>query len=273
MLNRLGKKTVPVVVKFTRHGIHENSCDSGDLERSAFLHLFHTKSEHGFFPVVKLLAYAKTAHSHVFFLQKCEMDVLSFLQTREPNNIYLQSKCCFLMARALFELHRRNVGHGDVSPENFMLITDETTKTKSIVLIDLACAQIHLDVTKKAHVNVKGETNCMDGKSPGKVNFRCPEVDLHEPWSLTKNDLFGFAVVVYAVMTGEFPFDLENDAHDKNEEIKRRRQFIDGLHGNHLHSSYRDFSSKLMDKTFFDTELMGHPFLFIWQQDEKKGAF
>lgn len=91
---------------------------------------------------------------------------------------------------ALFYMHSRNVIHRDIKLEN-ILITDKNALTVKIVDFNIAVLK-----TAKAQTKMKGTPNYM-----------APEVikgDYTE-----KCDLWSCGVLLYVLITGEFPFDAE----------------------------------------------------------------
>ncbi len=270
------KKDIRVVIKCT-HQKQAESCDDGQREIDAYRYLLKTRGT--FFPVIKLLAYVKTETLHVFVLKRGRLDLCEFLQTPSSpsffKNIYAQSRCIYLMARPVFELHRRNMAHGDLSPENYMFVTDSRDGEKSLVLIDLATSQYQFDITNEFHVN-NNLGNCMDGRRPGKSNYHCKEIDSFRPWNLTKNDLVCFATIVFMVMTSNSPFVFDGTPrYAHNIEWQLREKFLNGTHPEFKNEVFKDFSMKLTmsNKKFFDRELMSHPLLSLWRDHEVESRF
>ncbi|HET8730110.1 MAG TPA: bifunctional protein-serine/threonine kinase/phosphatase [Moraxellaceae bacterium] len=90
--------------------------------------------------------------------------------------------------KGLQALHRREVLHQDLKPDNLFLCTDGTLK-----LIDLGSARV-------AGLEEVADTDC-----PGAAEYASPESLLHLPRD-ERADQFSLAVTLYELLTGEHPF-------------------------------------------------------------------
>ncbi|XP_033632493.1 mitotic checkpoint serine/threonine-protein kinase BUB1-like [Asterias rubens] len=102
------------------------------------------------------------------------------------------------------QMHACNIIHGDIKPDNFLLIAheDETespsgnatmTNTKHIKLIDFGRS---IDMQLFTHGTTFTATCNTDG-------FMCPEMQSGRPWTY-QTDLFGVAATVHCLMFGSY---------------------------------------------------------------------
>lgn len=97
------------------------------------------------------------------------------------------------LADALLYACKAGVAHGDLSPENIMLVDDQTP-----VLVDFGLGR----VAGSATVTALGEL-------AGTPRYLAPEViegQSPSPWS----DQYGMALVIYEMLTGQWAFGTEN---------------------------------------------------------------
>ena len=127
------------------------------------------------------------------------------------------------VASALSFLHGIGVVHADLKPENVMLST--TRRGDSVVkLVDFGCAQV-LVADDESPVD---EANFpAPAKKPPKGSYGAPTPAYCPPETLDKSqpclppmDMWGLGVILYIMLTGAHPFDLEGDSSD--EEVEKR---------------------------------------------------
>jgi len=105
--------------------------------------------------------------------------------------------------QALGYLHRRNVIHRDISPDNLMLSRDDEG-LPLVKLIDLGIAKV-LEEEGHSQVNRRGLTGT--GMFLGKVRYASPE-QFHAQEGVTmdaRSDLYSFGLVLYELLTGRHP--------------------------------------------------------------------
>ena len=216
-----------------------------------------------FFPAAHLLYVVETAHHLCFFFEKGENDLMTIIRD-EFGSFTTQKKSllCFQAARCLFEIHRRHIAHGDISPENFILKKNRMGEDE-LVLIDWGQSQC-LNPEFPFHVNC-GLNNPFDGQLCGKMLFVAPEISEFRPWHVFRHDLGCFAVMCYLMEHHEFPFGL--DFRTKNA-CMTPASFFSMSHPCFSKSSlFVDFLRALLSKSnvCFDTKLMEHPYLHTWR--------
>jgi hypothetical protein len=113
------------------------------------------------------------------------------------------------LAAGLDHLHARGLVHLDVRPENAVVTPDGEVK-----LVDFGIAQT---------AGTKQEP--ADGATPGAVSYLAPEQVCGEPVSAS-TDVYALGCVVYELLTGRPPFDIEDHRADRNEAIRARLEQV-----------------------------------------------
>lgn len=95
---------------------------------------------------------------------------------------------------ALDHLHRNQVVHRDISPDNIMVRWDTTTAVPRVQLIDLGIAK-----------NLQAAPTMSDaGTFVGKIRYSSPE-QLNQGKIDPRSDLYSFGVLLYELLTGVSP--------------------------------------------------------------------
>jgi len=99
------------------------------------------------------------------------------------------------VADALAYVHRLGMVHRDITPRNILLTHENHPKVMDFGLVQLTEASQHLTRT---------------GMTLGTPHYMSPEQARGEGTG-AQTDLYSFGVVLYRTVTGQFPFDAEND--------------------------------------------------------------
>ena len=102
------------------------------------------------------------------------------------------------VAAALSFLHGIGIVHGDLKPENLMLSTDRT-EDSTIKIVDFGCAQISEDCG-----------SVISKSSAGNTPAYCPPEILEDTKApiTPAMDVWGLGIILYIMLTGLHPFDL-----------------------------------------------------------------
>jgi serine/threonine protein kinase len=118
------------------------------------------------------------------------------------------------VASALSFLHGIGIVHGDLKPENLMLST-KRKQDSSVKLVDFGCAQ---DVEAGNH-----DKNS-NPPSLGKTPAYCPPEVLAKVGNITNllsaMDIWSLGIILYIMLTGLHPFDLNANASDEDIESR-----------------------------------------------------
>ncbi len=163
------------------------------------------------------------------------------------------------LARGLHFLHCNGIVHADVKPENVLLSSWDDAKA-DVKLVDFGCSG------KVGHVSGRpvGGTAC----------YWPPEVITHYQMNsgnglelATETDMWAAGIVLFIMLTGAHPFDLDGDASE--EEILQRiitdEIPLESEHCEHLSSSAKDLIMKLCDKNpkkrCSSSDMVKHPWI------------
>lgn len=108
-------------------------------------------------------------------------------------------------AQALAFLNSKHIVHGDIKPENFVLMSNKKDAEVRLVDFGLACS-----------LNEQVPNGAL--KKSGTIAYSAPEVLLGKGCD-GKSDVFALGLVLYIMLAGYHPFDTMNDACD--EQVKR----------------------------------------------------
>jgi len=184
------------------------------------------------------------------------------------------------VASALDFLHGIGVVHNDIKPENLMLSSDE--RTHGVVqIVDFGCAEVEgeddddddidLDDLRSSRRNgkVKAKNAGLGGFTPA---YSSPEAFEHRDVPpLPPADMWALGVIVYIMLTGVHPFDVQGNASD--EDIEKEVRDGDAPlplgpqhpYTRHLSPSARDLIMRLMERNPKDRlsafEMLHHPWV------------
>eukprot|EP00550_Attheya_septentrionalis_P001543 CAMPEP_0198291050 /NCGR_PEP_ID=MMETSP1449-20131203/8707_1 /TAXON_ID=420275 /ORGANISM="Attheya septentrionalis, Strain CCMP2084" /LENGTH=853 /DNA_ID=CAMNT_0043989641 /DNA_START=254 /DNA_END=2815 /DNA_ORIENTATION=+ len=171
------------------------------------------------------------------------------------------------VASALSFLHGIDVVHGDLKPENLMLSTPNSSDAV-IKVVDFGCAEVHNQDSLFSDMDDK-KNNTRVGKTPA---YAPPES--FEPGAADKPlqptyDMWGMGIILYIMLTGSHPFDLQGGASDKEIERKVRNRESPPLRNSkfteHLSESAIDLIEQLMAWDAKDRmtaiDMLNHPWV------------
>ena len=185
------------------------------------------------------------------------------------------------VASALDFLHGIGVVHNDIKPENLMLSTVET-RDGSIQLVDFGCAEVEgeddddddhdIDEISSARGGIIKGGKTKPGGGGFTPAYSSPEAfeDRDTP-PLPPSDMWALGVIVYIMLTGVHPFDIDGRATDEDIEREVRNPDmklpLSAKHPytRHLSPSARDLIQRLMEKKPKERlsafEMLHHPWV------------
>jgi serine/threonine protein kinase len=125
-----------------------------------------------------------------FIMEMCSTSLLHYLSSMPDVDERSLGESFAQMLLGIEFLHKSNVVHRDVKPDHFVVGGDHG---KTIKLHDFALATVH--------------DHQMTGEC-GTALFMAPEMVLHCAYD-TKVDVWAFGVIVYALLFGRFPYDVD----------------------------------------------------------------
>lgn len=221
-------------------------------------------------------------HSHYYLV----MDLISggeLFDHLSHDGAYSEAdaaRLIFEIASALTFLHGVGVVHNDLKPENIMLCS-RNRRGGTIKLIDFGCASI-LDTPNSGDetyddgddddfpLSTKTISTTQPPPENGTTGYWSPERFKGQD-SLPAVDIWAVGVILYIMLMGFHPFDMNCDRSD--EEVAAAIQenpvpSLDDFHAGHISDSAKDLIRRLMEpdvrKRITAYELLHHP----WVQGE-----
>ena len=171
------------------------------------------------------------------------------------------------VANALDFLHGIGIVHADLKPENVML--RKTRGDAVIKLIDFGCSEV-LSHPEEETTGVRLPSRTLTHQEGATTAYCPPEAFDNEKIAIDASvDMWALGVIVYMMLLGRHPFDLDCDASDEEigRRIKEQRQpplKNSPLAGN-LSPSALDLLSKLMEpdpkKRMTAHDMLHHPWV------------
>jgi serine/threonine protein kinase len=131
-----------------------------------------------------------------FVMEMCTASLLHYLSSMPIVDERTLGESFTQMLLGIEFLHKSNVVHRDIKPDHFVVGGESGCKIK---LCDFALATVH-------DHQLTGEC--------GTALFMAPEMVLHHAYDM-KVDIWSFGVIVYALLFGRFPYDV--DGKDSSE--------------------------------------------------------
>ena len=171
------------------------------------------------------------------------------------------------VASALNFLHGIGVVHADLKPENILLTTSRRGDAV-VKLADFGCAQV-TDMASAAFGNEEDEKYTPTYGAP--TPAYCPPESILKTVPIQASaDMWGLGVILFIMLTGAHPYDLEGEADDDEIETriknpKYRIPINDPAVTGHLSKSAKDLISKLMirdpKKRLTAMQMLNHPWV------------
>ncbi|KAG6009942.1 hypothetical protein E4U21_000713 [Claviceps maximensis] len=177
--------------------------------------------------IIRYLGSRTTFPTGLLFAEARHGNLQSFLHQHNANiNASLRQKWFLQAIEAVVFIHSKNVLHADLRPENFLIYDDMCPNSLDLCLCDF------------------GGSTCEDLNISGNSLPDSGFFDPNAPWKATPAiDIFSLGSVLYAIMTGHWPFrtttGIFESGQEKDEyEAEVDRRFclgdfpkVDGLFG------------------------------------------
>jgi serine/threonine protein kinase len=187
-------------------------------------------------------------------------------------------------AMALCFIHGVGLVHGDLKPENLMLSTDRSGDC-TIQLVDFGCAHIiSPEEVKKSQNSTSTHASDVSGNSGNSVSIverkviggntpaYCPPealVRTNVDPILPPVDMWSLGIILYIMLTGLHPYDLNGNATDEEIEFRLKARESPPLHNSpitaHLSPSAIDVIDKCMkwdaNERITAQQLLDHPWV------------
>ena len=112
------------------------------------------------------------------------------------------------ISRTVKKMHERGIVHRDLNPSNVLLVERHNGNLDSvdIKLIDFGSA----DLFRKGR-----PTEGLQGSVAGLIDYMCPMYHQKLPHDLTKADVYSLGVLMYELLCGQRPFQVEPGVDDR----------------------------------------------------------
>ena len=159
------------------------------------------------------------------------IEFLKTVSTRSFPEKY--AKVIFKKILKAFEfLHKNNVCHLDIKPENILF-----DKEYNPIIIDFGLSEIFDD-------NNEGVFN----GNKGTLNYKCPEMLAKKPYNGIKADIFSLGVLLFNIVTGEYGFDNAEYRDEKYRLLDKE----DGNYDEYWNKIRQTVTKKSLSKEFKD---------------------
>lgn len=171
--------------------------------------------------IVELIAVGQDEmHLYVFLEFVCShprraehLELLDYVQ-RQPHGRLAEVEARQIFAElldALEHLHRRGIYHLDVSLENILIRDDGNARTIKLIDFGLALRNTSVDVDKGSELFRTISGTVLPSRTAGKLNYAAPEIVREEDFGGASADLWSAGVLLFAMLTGTFPYAHPDD--------------------------------------------------------------
>lgn len=187
----------PVIVKFVNKALSESGQDGLPVEVSTLLSTKHAN-------IVEVKEVYESPDYFIIVMDKFGegVDLFDYIQNAErlPEN---EARLIFVqIVNAVVHLAENNIVHGDIKDENIII----DGKTGQIKLIDFGS-------------NKRFAPEDHFERYTGTPQMACPEAASNQPFNPMRQELWSLGVLLYILLTGDYPFETANDIREGN--IKR----------------------------------------------------
>ncbi len=160
--------------------------------------------------VVEIEAYSKTELGHGMLMPYYAATLRDLMQMKIPPDQAQVLSIASQIADGLLHLHKQNVLHLDLKPENVLMANDGTP-----VLTDFGLARLVDRPAPEQNAGLQIAVSGMDGT----LQYMAPEQFISTLVSV-KTDIFSFGVMLFELVTGRLPFS-GNSVRDYAREVIR----------------------------------------------------
>ncbi|KAH0792048.1 CAMK family protein kinase [Histomonas meleagridis] len=180
--------------------LEENQIVDYDVKLKGLLKMSHPN-------IVKYLDFFEDNENFYIFMEFCEgQDLLKLINTNHGIHEPDAKKIITQLANVLVYMNEHNITHRDIKPENIIVNSSYQVK-----LIDFGICSLNPIPLLT--------TYC------GSIEYTAPETILHQPYVGSKADVWSCGVVLYAMLSGELPWNTHNIQIATQQIIAGRIQF------------------------------------------------
>jgi len=106
------------------------------------------------------------------------------------------------MLKGIYALHEKNISHGDIKLEN-ILVFKSYKKSDDAMNVTLKVG----DLGFGSYCDEKTLLN----RYSGSPLYAAPEITLFKPYNGLKSDIWSFGILIYFMIYGRFPYDIDED--------------------------------------------------------------
>ena len=255
--------TIPIQVALKKISKRYTNSSSFKTETDALLRIY----DNGGHPNISGLRDMYEDHTHYYLI----LDLVSGGEMFEQlinNGAYTEkdaSRLIYEALSALAFLHGVGVVHADLKPEN-LLLCSKNRREGTIKIIDFGCAVVADDVYHH-QTATKAKKKTGTCRASGTTGYWPPE-RFEQGYVIDSSlDMWSLGVILYIMLTGIHPFDLDGLSTDEEMEDTIRSDPRPPLEGitDHLSDSAVDAIKRLMEpdpnKRITAYEMLQHPWI------------
>ena len=199
---------------------------------------------------IKLIDYIEDDNNIFILMEYCELNLDKYIKNRmkekKPLKINEIKNILIQLNNILESLWRIQFAHRDLKPSNILLKKIDDKEDNFIVKLS-------------DYGNTKNFINSitLQSKFKGTAIFKAPEILKNESnYDPIKTDLWSIGIIIYFMITGEYPFDSEIKINDEKKKLEIKIE-----NNEHLNDLFKKLTYYNPEKRISFKDYFNHPFL------------